>query len=142
MTMPSSRRPCGAGSALVFGVSAILLLAAGCGTKSDRPVPATFPVTGQVLYRDGKPVTAGTIQFRSTGEPPVTANGTLAADGTFSLTTFVDVDPLTGTIPGPHKVTIYPTAEGQHSVPSIAVKDVYTVESKENHFTIHIDRPR
>jgi hypothetical protein len=58
------------------------LLAAGCGTK-------TYPVQGTVLNETGKPaveLAGGTVQFEAL-DAPVSAEGTIAADGTFRLGT-------------------------------------------------------
>ena len=78
---------------------------AGCG----GPGPYTgslYPVKGQVLFADGKPLSDGTVQFLPTrgGWP---ASGRIAADGTFSLKSKT----RDGAAPGEYRVRIEPGAE-------------------------------
>jgi hypothetical protein len=73
----------------------------GCGSGH----PETFPVAGRITY-GGQPVTQGTIMFYP--EEGRSAMGTIAADGSYRLTTFTDGD---GALPGRHTVTITAIAE-------------------------------
>jgi hypothetical protein len=75
-----------------------LVLLAGCSSR-----PATAPVHGKITV-GGKPVTAGKITFHPTAGR--SSLGTIAADGTYSLTTF---SPGDGALVGKHRVTIEAT---------------------------------
>lgn len=71
-------------------------LLAGCESG-----PATAPVSGVVVYRDGKPVTSGVIEFTPGGSGPV-ARGQLDQSGRFVLRTGKRL----GAVPGRHQITI------------------------------------
>ncbi len=62
----------------VLGTIGLLLFVVGCG--SER----TYAVKGQVLLGDGRPVTAGQIEFREK-DRPISAIGFIQPDGTFEL---------------------------------------------------------
>lgn len=73
----------------LFTLSSLAILfcafSGGCGSGH----PETFPVAGKITY-DGQPVTQGTVVFYpEEGQP---AMGTIAADGSYRLTTFEDGD--------------------------------------------------
>ena len=63
-------------------VSAIALVS-GCG--SDR-LP-TYPVKGEVVFEDGRPVRAGNIEFYNS-EHDLTARGVIKESGEFQMGTF------------------------------------------------------
>lgn len=72
---------------------------AGCG---DR----LHPVHGSVTLEDGKPLAKGLILLeRSEGGAPITARGTVKADGSFELSTHKMGD---GAYPGKYRVSINP----------------------------------
>lgn len=71
---------------------------AGCGPAGTK----TWPVTGQVVFSDGKPVMLGTVEFLSPDEK-LNATGTIRPDGTFVLGTFTDSD---GACEGEHSVIV------------------------------------
>jgi hypothetical protein len=75
---------------------AILTLCAGCGQSG----PATAPVKGKVTL-DGQPLTTGRVI--TLPEADRGANGLIAPDGTFELSTFSDRD---GATLGKHKVGV------------------------------------
>jgi hypothetical protein len=78
------------------------LCMAGCGASS---LP-TYPVTGEVVFPDGSPLSGGVVEFRSLqGTPAVVARGEIGQDGKFSLTTFKPGD---GAIAGEHQVMVSP----------------------------------
>lgn len=70
----------------------------GCGP--DRP-PA-FPASGQVLFANGTPVRAGTVELKSRRHP-VNARGTIKEDGTFVLSTYEEGD---GALEGIHDCVV------------------------------------
>jgi hypothetical protein len=90
---------------VVFFTVLTLVGLAGCG----GPAPyrgALYPVKGQVLLGDGKPLPGGTVRFipKQGGLP---ASGQIEADGTFSLKSKT----REGAAPGEYKVRIEPSAE-------------------------------
>ena len=94
----------------------LLLVSVGCvswtGCGSEQP---TYPVTGTVKFTDGKPLTAGTIEFESvTAKPPVTARSRISPDGSFELGTFGKAD---GALPGRHRIAIIPR-DGMNAIGS------------------------
>lgn len=98
---------------LAGSVLAVLLLAfAGCGPS----YPKRHPVSGVVKFSDGSPVKTGTIEIGIPGSQ-WTASGSIARDGTFTLST---VKPNDGAIAGEHKVIVrqiivaYMPVKGQH----------------------------
>ena len=74
-----------------------VFLAAGCGPAG----PAVYPAKGRVIFRDGKPVAAGVVEFHPAGGGPA-ARGKLGPDGRFELTT----GGRPGAVAGPHAVTV------------------------------------
>jgi hypothetical protein len=70
----------------------------GCG--SDRP--DVYPVSGTVVFSDGKPVKLGTVEFLHP-EFKTTAVGTIQEDGSFMLGTFASDD---GACAGEHQVIV------------------------------------
>jgi hypothetical protein len=73
---------------------------AGCGES------ATYPVTGQVVFEDGTPLsTGGIVLTQSTTAEGLgqNARGEIRTDGTFRLTTFKTDD---GAVPGKHRVLV------------------------------------
>ncbi len=81
------------------------LSASGCGNGSySGPV---YPVKGQILLANGKPLTGGAVQFIP--QPGgLLASGPIAKDGTFALTS---LDKREGAAPGQYKVRIEPSIE-------------------------------
>jgi hypothetical protein len=78
-------------------------------TSCDGPGPYSgtlYPVKGQVLLADGKPLTGGSVQFipKQGGLP---ATGKIETDGTFSLTSKT----RDGAAPGEYKIRIEPSSE-------------------------------
>lgn len=71
---------------------------AGCGDSR----PATYPVEGVLRFEDGRPVTFGTVEFRSPAER-LTARGKIDERGHFHLTTFSEGD---GAVAGEHQVIV------------------------------------
>ena len=79
-------------------VCMVLFGASGCGSETF------FPVSGNVTYKDGKPVTAGLVIFEPVGQK-VSARGEIQDDGSFQLGTHRDDD---GALEGEYKVLIAP----------------------------------
>jgi hypothetical protein len=129
---------------------AALSLAAGCSGGNTRAMPRTYPVTGQVLDADNKPLANALVQFVPiTNEDGVTTNGRTGADGKFQLSTLVESKKVDGAIEGPHRVTVLPPmTQDQQGAPGpppapVQLSEAYVVKaSGENHFTIKLPRGR
>lgn len=81
--------------------SIALAVVIGCGD----PGPKTYPVSGKVINKSGKPVTSGLVLFESLEDPKVQASGDLNRDGSFSLDSNLGKP---GTVAGKHRVMIEP----------------------------------
>ena len=70
-----------------YGIVVLLMLPAwlGCG----RGGVATYPVQGQIVFPDGKPVQFGQVEFYH-ADHDLTSRGTIHEDGSFELGTFED----------------------------------------------------
>lgn len=78
-----------------------------CGCKTTEP---TFPVSGDVVYKDGAPVTEGlTIWFESTASPYRRSVGLVDKEGKFYTSTLADGS---GSIEGEHRVRFDAGAPG------------------------------
>jgi hypothetical protein len=123
----------------------LLAFAIGCGSKAT-----TYPAGGKVVHADGKPVSNGSVTFRSqAGERPVTARGPLQQDGTFKLTTFASND---GAVAGKHQALVSVTVvEGDFSPPRIdprythfetsGLEFTVTTDPVQNDFLIQVTPP-
>ena len=116
---------------------ACLLLCAGCGGAPEIEIPQTHPAGGKVL-KAGQPLTAGTVEFQPQGAAGQRASGEIQPDGTFSLSTIVDVEKVAGAVPGQYKATVIPPIPADQNVQIFNPPDVFTVEAKDNQFTIQI----
>jgi hypothetical protein len=74
---------------------------AGCGDG----LPKTYPVTGKVGFKGGRPMTSGTVMVQSVANPDVLASGDLNSDGTFELYSNMGKP---GMVEGEHRVLIEP----------------------------------
>jgi hypothetical protein len=125
-----------------FGVkgACVLLVLAGCRGKAvERPVPTMYPVKGKVAVSDGQLPPAGSIiEFCPTkGNAEFRAQGTLAADGSFELTTVAYDRKLPGAAEGPYQVTIYMSVNNAPA-PPIEVQEPCTIAPKENDITVKV----
>lgn len=78
----------------------MLLTATGCTPEGEK----MFPVSGLVRFPDGTVLRDGSVEFEIIGrEPPITATGLIAADGSFTLGTRTLSD---GALAGKHRVAI------------------------------------
>jgi hypothetical protein len=121
---------------------------AGCGGKPLRPAPPTYTVSGEVKSAGVRLPAGAQIEFRPIRDTQVdalTARGVIDSSGKFQLNIpFVD-RVLLGATEGPHTVRIVfsaannPTTE--YGAGLIIVPEKFTVEPKENHFTITLPKP-
>jgi hypothetical protein len=126
---------------------AALFLVAGC--KGDKALPKTYAVTGKVVHADGTPVAGGLVHFKPQGDDAVTTSGMIGTDGSFTLSTLIDGQKVSGATEGPHTVTVLPpqeqdrgAARGRSAQP-VELRDTFTVKADgENHFTITLPKGR
>ncbi len=121
------------------GLVLLALAAAGCGASHGPAPPATYPVSGQVRYKDGRPFRGGTIQLLSTVDPTLTMTGEVAEDGTFQVETFFRGQRLPGAVAGPCQVLVSPGITENKPVPIYRPPQTYTVKEQSNSFVIEID---
>ncbi len=82
-----------------FYMSALILVfLVGCGPSN----PTTFPVRGQLKFRDGSVPKSGAVEFFHP-ETRLNARGKIGVDGSFSVGTFEAGD---GAVAGHHEVTV------------------------------------
>lgn len=108
----------------------------GCGDK----YPATYPVSGRVIFPNGTPLPGGNIEFAPQEGPARTsARGMIESDGIFQLTTFRDGD---GAVEGRHRVLILPARrrEDRSGKPSINLDPKYqSFDTSGLEFTVSPD---
>ncbi len=121
------------------------IVLAGCGT-------GRYPVTGQVVYQDGTPVTEGTVVAEMEDkEGRVMAQGDIRPDGSFDWGT---QRPGDGARPGKYKVAVLPRALGdaeraQGKLPAVDRKYTsmersgieFEVKAGRNELRITVTRP-
>jgi hypothetical protein len=112
----------------------VLVGVLGCG----EGIPKTYPVKGKVVFKGGKPVTDGRVQFQSVADPQFKALGDIDKDGSFSLMTYVESKRTRGAPAGAYQVVV----ELERPTKVVVLPSPYTVEPRENDFTIVIERPR
>src|SRR5579883_2428167 len=78
-------------------LAAVVSLSPGCGPSG----PATYPATGKVIFRDGRPLPAGVIEFASVDGGP-SARARIEPDGRFTLAT----GDRPGAVAGRHRVAV------------------------------------
>jgi hypothetical protein len=119
-----------------------------CNSKPERPAPPTYPVTGEVKTSGVQLPAGAQIEFRPAANAKadeLTARGNLDTAGKFKLRVpFID-RVLPGAIEGPHTVRIVFSASNNPNSPYssglIEISEKFTVEPKENHFTITLPKP-
>lgn len=96
---------------LIASLSCLALLAAFSMTSSGCGNPK-YPVTGRVLFKDGKPLPPGGMIYFSPVDPSnhTGARAYLEEDGTFTLSTDAEGD---GSLLGKFKVSIKPPPQGR-----------------------------
>jgi hypothetical protein len=120
---------------VLMRLAAIVLMGmAGCGPS----LPKTYPVKGKVVFQGGKPVTDGKIQFQSSADPQNKVLGDIDQDGSFSLTTHVGAKKVRGAPAGEYHVLV----ELERPARLVVLPREYTVEPRENDFTIEINSRR
>lgn len=117
-------------------IAALIVLVAGCG-RTDGP--KTYPVTGQVVFKQGQPLRGGMLQFQSLDFPNVTTVGEIKPDGSFSLYTVAGTTKLPGAVPGKHQVTvILPPNKRNENIPVRLSQQVVVKADDTNAITIKL----
>jgi len=124
------------------GLLLLTLALATLGCKARSALPPTYPVTGTVKFKGGKPVAGGAIQFSPVKDAGYAVSGDLDNDGTFRLLTITNTEKVTGAPEGEYRVTIHlPIGADQKGGGAIPLPNSYRVEAKDNNFTIEVDPP-
>jgi hypothetical protein len=126
-------------------IQGMLLVVAvtGGGACSGASLPATFPVTGKVVYHGGEALRGGFVQFTSTAEPNQTVAGSIQPDGTFTLSTVFGAQKVVGARPGPHHARVVtPQGKGLSGLELERPGAVFEVEARDNFFLIEVKKPR
>jgi hypothetical protein len=63
----------------------VLGITAGCGDDTGAARVSVYPVKGQVLLPDGKPLGVGSVEFIGTKGAMMSVQGKLNSDGSFTL---------------------------------------------------------
>jgi hypothetical protein len=124
---------------MLGGLSVSLLFAVGCGPAG---LPKTYPANGTVVYKGGRPMKGGSVQFTSTQDPGLKVIGAIGDDGTFALTTIRDQARADGAPEGEYRVTVLPPLQGEHKgLPPIMLPQTYKVGTTDNQFKIQLNVP-
>ncbi len=119
---------------LLMAAAIALVGLGGC----DSGLPKTYPVKGKVVFKGGRPVTDGRIQFQRSNGSPIKAMGDIEKDGSFSLMTYVGAKKRPGAPAGPYQVTV----ELERPAEVVAIPKSCTVEPRNNDFTIVVESRR
>ena len=115
-------------------------LSAGC-PSGGKKLPAVYPVEGKVVYKGGRPLTGGSVSFQSQTDSSFATSGEIQPDGSFTLSTFANKERVKGAPPGEYRVTVIPPLGTEHAIQPITLPKPFTVEARDNTFTITLDKP-
>jgi hypothetical protein len=121
-----------------------LLISVAFGCKEQADMPATYPAKGKVVFKDGKPMSGGVVQFQAEKDEGITVVGETDDNGNFSLQTLKGNRKKVGAMQGTYRVIILPPQSDDHQIaPPIEIGETYTIAAKENVIpTFTVDRPR
>lgn len=123
--------------AVALLLSAVCLSATGCGAKKpSAPAPKTFPVTGKVVTKDGKPVAGGMVEFQSKTNNQLSVTSEIKPDGTFSLISRRDGEQFPGATEGDYQVTLFPPMSASQTDAPKTLPETFKVEPKDNTITL------
>lgn len=123
-----------------------LTVPAGCGPK----FPKTYPVKGKLKVTGAKLAKGSTIMFQSTSlnkedGTPVSADGVIQDDGTFTIETKMFGKSRPGAVEGEHNVLIAEPdqrgRDGQFAFMPIMVQQKAKVEPKDNELSVEAVKP-
>jgi hypothetical protein len=120
-------------------VCALAGLVLGCSAAST--MPKTYTAKGRVVYKDGQPLKSGLVEFHSTSDANLRANGVLDSEGRFTLKTMTDTGARSGVPEGTYNVSVttgYTADQTQQAAPeTFQLKETYTIKPDDmNEFTI------
>lgn len=121
----------------------------GCGKSGKLK---TYPVTVRVSFSNGKPLAGGHVTFQSV-DHPVSATGTIEADGTCRLGTYTPKD---GAVSGRHRASIIPPRppgdpdetpnkpliHSRYFSPDTSGLEFTVKESGDNLFDVRVEPPK
>jgi hypothetical protein len=115
---------------------AVALILPGCYRKPTYTPPDVYPVSGKVVPA-GKVPANSLIKFIPP-EGDLAAEGTIGADGSFTLKTLFHEEWLPGAVAGPGRSVeiLVPLGADRLGGQTIEVKEKFTIEPKENQFTV------
>lgn len=121
-------------------VLVLLMLLVGC-QKPAPPAIETHAVTGTVTFKDGSPLSGGTIQFMSVADSTLNMSATTGPDGSFTLQTVHGNQNLQGAIAGPCQVMLVYPQSGTPIPNIVTLPRPYEVRPEQNNFEIKLDLP-
>jgi hypothetical protein len=123
-------------------IGLLALALTGCAGKPE-PLPKAYPVRGQVLFPDGRPMPDGLVQFRPAHDTPYTITGRIQADGAFTLETRLsDGRKVAGAPEGTYRVTVVPPSSADQSTLPVELPRAHTVQPQDgNEFRFTVAQP-
>jgi hypothetical protein len=127
------------GTHVAVALLAGVIGAAGCSSAPPNPPPKTYPAKGQVISRaTGKPLTGGLVEFTTTGNQPVSVQGEIKPDGSFTVVTLHDKQRVDGAPEGSYRVSVVPPQTDKQE-PGIPLELVVQVKPEgPNDFKIEV----
>jgi len=122
--------------AIAAATLAVALVLPGCYRKPKYTPPDVYPVSGKVVPA-GKVPANSLVKFI----PPdgnLAAEGTIEADGSFTLKTLFHEEWLPGAVAGANRSVeiLVPLGADQLGGQTIEIQQKYTIEPKESQFTV------
>lgn len=115
-----------------FLIFAGCLSSAGCG-QAPPDLPRTFPVTGEVRYRDGRLLESGLLQLQPEDGSSLNVSGTVTR-GSFTIRTSFKNGVAQGATPGRYRVTVTPAFEATPT--TIQLAETFEVGAAPTQFKI------
>ena len=114
----------------------VILVLPGCYRKPAYTPPDVYPASGKIVPA-GKIPAQSLIKFIPP-EGDLAAEGTIEADGSFTLKTLFHEEWLPGAVAGPNRSVeiLVPLGADRLGGQTIEIKEKFTIEPKENQFTV------
>ena len=120
----------------VFAVCLAAVMVAGCHRRREVTPPETYPVHGTVSRATGQIPNGYRIEFMPE-DPECTASGSIASDGTFTVTTRYLGVVCDGAAAGEYRVSLVPPlALSNRGAPTMTLPRPIRIEPKDNDLTI------
>ena len=121
------------------GALLVAVLVAGCGDAERNPPPVVHPVTGTLVDKAGKPVTAGLIELVTIAGEPKSARGELAADGSFALSVMtVEGTKYEGAEEGEYRATYIPRMSEQQTEQPVSFPKTVKIAAGPNNLDLRL----